>query len=155
LRPRDLISYLNATLRIAKDRKDEPLVFENPDIVTAREPYSNYLKKELDDEILPHWQRWDEALQACSAIATITFTRDQFEQEYEKRRSSQNPMDPQQALKLLYQFSVIAYERRSGYGGSSWSFEYIDSAAGWDNSAKRFKVHLGLKEYAKLKEERS
>jgi len=64
-------------------------------------------------------------------------------------------MGTQDALKLLYQFSVIGYERRSGYGGSSWSFEYIDSAAGWDNSAKRFKVHLGLKEYAKLKEERT
>ena len=24
---------------------------------------------------------------------------------------------------------------------------------GWDNSASRFKVHLGLKEYAKLREE--
>jgi len=59
LRPRDIISYLNVTLGIAKQRSDEPLIFQNPDIVNAREPYSDYLKKELDDEILPHWQHWE------------------------------------------------------------------------------------------------
>lgn len=57
-------------------------------------------------------------------------------------------------LELLYRFSVIGYERRSGYGGSSWAFQYTNPEAGWDNGAMKFKVHLGLKEYAKLREER-
>ena len=154
LRPRDVIRFLNAALTEAKRREDEPLILTNPDIVNSREPYSAYLKEELDDEILPHWARWEQALQACSAISTITFERDDFIREYANRRTQDNDVEPDEALELLYRFSVIGYARRSGYGGSSWAFQYTDPQAGWDNGATRFKVHLGLKEYAKLREER-
>lgn len=155
LRPRDLISFLNAALITAKRREDEPLLIDNPDIVDAREAYSAYLKNELDDEILPHWSYWEEGLQSCSAIATITFTKEQFEAEYAARCSGKNDKSASDALRTLYDFSVIGYQRRSGYGGSSWVFQYSDPASGWDNAATSFKVHLGLKEYAKLKEERA
>ena len=154
LRPRDVIRFLNTALAEAKKRKDDPLVFTNKDIVASREDYSSYLKKELDDEIRPHWAQWDEALQACSAISTITFDRDDFEKEYGRRKSAKNPVAFDEALEFLHRFSVIGYERRSGYGGSSWAFQYIDPQAGWDAAASRFKVHLGLKEYAKLREAR-
>jgi hypothetical protein len=155
LRPRDVIHFLNSALEQAKKRGDEPLVFENQDIVSARDRYSAYLKKELDDEIVPHWKEWDDALQACSAIATITFDREQFVGEYNKRRSADNRVAPDEALRVLYEFSVLGYERRSGYGGTSWVFRYTSPEAGWDTAASRFKVHLGLKEYAKLREERA
>lgn len=154
LRPRDVIKFLNAMLEQAKKRPDEPLIFSNQDTVNARDIYSRYLKDELDDEILPHWSKWEEALQACSAIATITFEREQFLAKYEKKKSIANSASAEHALEQLYRFSVIGYERRSGYGGSSWAFQYTDPEAGWDNSATRFKVHLGLKEYARLREER-
>jgi hypothetical protein len=155
LRPRDVIKFLNSALVEAKKRSDDPLLFTNEDIVTARTAYSAYLKAELDDEIPAHWPRWEEALQACSAISTLTFDRDQFIAEYTKRRSAKNDVDPADALRLLYSFSVLGYERRSGYGGTSWAFQYTDPEAGWDASSTRFKVHLGLKEYAKLREERT
>lgn len=154
LRPRDVIRFLNAALEVAKGRDHTPLVFENRDIVEARDEYSAYLKAELDDEVLPHWSAWEEALQACSGISTITFDRDQFVAEYAGRKSFNNDVSEADALRFLYRFSVIGYERRSGYGGSSWAFQYTDPEAGWDGSASRFKVHLGLKEYAKLREER-
>ena len=153
LRPRDVISFLNTILAEAKKRLDSPLVISNKDIVGSRDAYSAYLKAELDDEIRPYWSDWDLALQACSAISTVTFEKRQFEKEYNNRtQASSIPTD--EALKLLYRFSVIGYDRRSGYGGSSWAFQYVDPASGWDTSASRFKVHLGLKEYAKLREER-
>jgi hypothetical protein len=154
LRPRDVIRFLNSALAEAKRRSDELLVFTNKDIVASREDYSSYLKKELDDEIRPHWAQWDEALQACSAISTITFDREDFEKEYGRRKSGKNSVTFDEALKYLYRFSVIGYERRSGYGGSSWALQYIDPQAGWDAAASKFKVHLGLKEYAKLREAR-
>lgn len=154
LRPRDVIKFLNAGLSKAKRRDGDPLVFENPDIVDAREEYSSYLKRELDDEILPHWARWGEALQAFSSISTITFERADFEREYGNKRSSGNQVSASEALPLLFKFSVVGYEKRSGYGGSSWVFQYSDSQAGWDATATRFKVHPGLKEYAKLSETR-
>lgn len=155
LRPRDVIAFLNSALAEAKKRQDEPLVLVNEDIVSARDRYSNYLKQELDDEIVPHWKHWVDALQACSAMATITFEREQFVAEYTKRRSASNRVDPDEALRFLYNFSVIGYERRSGYGGTSWVFQYTSPEAGWDAAANRLKVHLGLKEYAKLREERA
>jgi hypothetical protein len=153
LRPRDVIKFMNSALTQAKRREDNPLVLTNPDVVNAREQYSNYLKSELDDEIMAHWPQWEEALQACSGISTLTFQRDEFEKEYEQRRSSANPVTTDEALELMYRFSVIGYERRSGYGGSSWAFQYTNPEAGWDNRATRFKVHLGLKEFAKLRDE--
>jgi hypothetical protein len=122
--------------------------------VDSRVEYSSYLKQELDDEIPQHWRHWSDGLSALSAISTVTFEREQFLKEYDPRRSERNLVPADQALSLLYRFSVIGYERRSGYGGSSWTFQYSDPESGWDNSASRFKVHLGLKEFAKLREER-
>lgn len=155
LRPRDVIHFLNVALGGSKKRDEEPLVFTNPDIVAARDEYSTYLKRELDDEILPHWPGWERALQACSAIQTLTFERGQFEKEYASRALDADGMSAGDALSMLYRFSVIGYERRSGYGGTSWAFQYTDPEAGWDNGATKFKVHLGLKEYAKLREARA
>lgn len=154
LRPRDIIHFLNVSLANAKIRDGEPLVFINKDIVDSRDSYSRYLKQELDDEILPHWPKWEQALKACSAISRVTFSREEFIREYEDRRASDNSADADHALELLYKFSVIGYSSRSGYGGSSWIFHYVDPQAGWDSGAKKFKVHLGLKEYAKLRETR-
>jgi hypothetical protein len=129
---------------------------EDPLLSTAgrdqrRETYSAYLKAELDDEIMAHWPQWEEALQACSAISTLTFQREEFEEEYGRRRSKANPLAADEALETLFRFSVIGYERRSGYGGSSWAFQYTHPEAGWDNRATRFKVH-GPDEFAKLRE---
>lgn len=153
LRPRDVIKFMNSALTQAKKRPEDPLVLTNPDVVNAREQYSNYLKSELDDEIMAHWPQWEEALQACSGISTMTFQRDEFEKQYEQRRTEGNKLNSDEALEVLYRFSVIGYERRSGYGGSSWAFQYTNPEAGWDSRAARFKVHLGLKEFAKLRED--
>ena len=155
LRPRDVIKFLNSALAGAKKRPDSPLLLDNQDITNARESYSVYLKQELDDEIIAHWPQWEEALQACSALSTVTFGRDEFIAQYDRRRSQANQLTAAEALQMLYRFSVIGYERRSGYGGSSWSFQYTNPEAGWDTAASTFKVHLGLKEFAKLREERT
>jgi hypothetical protein len=154
LRPRDVIQFLNSALTEAKRRAVRPVILDNEDVTNARESYSLYLKKELDDEIIAHWGNWEEALQVCSAISTITFGREEFTDLYERRRSARNRVSADEALQLLYRFSVIGYARRSGYGGSSWAFQYTNPEAGWDNGASVFKVHLGLKEFAKLREER-
>src|SRR3979411_1043763 len=68
------------------------------------------------------WERRSSPayLKACSAISTVTFRREEFIKEYNLRKSSGNDMPADEALALLYRFSVIGYERRSGYGGSSW-----------------------------------
>ncbi|MCE0507182.1 hypothetical protein LR948_17570 [Roseivivax sp. GX 12232] len=153
-RPRDVIHFLNVALRVAKRRDDAELIFSNRDIVESRTDYSAYLKRELDDEILPHWRRWEEALQTLSAIATETFSAEGFGEEYPRKKSAGNPCDAGEALRLLHRFSVIGYLKRSGYGGSSWAFMYEEPDRGWDAHATQFKVHPGLKEHAGLREER-
>lgn len=158
LRPRDVISFLNIALNVAlkRDRdKSVPLILENPDIVDAREKYSSYLKDELEDEIGPHWPHWEDALKTVSGLATLTFKVEQFREEYEKRKSPGNTVSADEALAKLYEFSVIGYQKVSGYGGSSWAFQYVNPQAGWDSAATSLKVHAGLKEVAKLREERT
>jgi energy-coupling factor transporter ATP-binding protein EcfA2 len=154
LRPRDVIQFLNEALKIARVRTVDPLVFINDDFNTCREEYSEYLKDELSDEIGPHWSDWTDGLRACSKTQTITFQKDEFLKNYRQIRSPNNPLDGDAALEQLYRFSIVGYLRPSGGGGSSWSFRYSDENAGWDATASRLKVHIGLKEHAQLKEER-
>lgn len=153
-RPRDVIKFLNSALDVAKARNADPLVFVNQDIVSARQEFSDYFKKELDDEITPHWPHWEEALQTLSALGKETFQRENFIAEYGKRKSAKNQFSGAEALELLHRFSVIAYFARSGYGGGKWIFRYEVPKAGWDTGAETFKVHPGLKEFAKIREAR-
>jgi hypothetical protein len=155
MRPRDVIQFCNSALVVAKERDDEPLLLSNEDITSSREMYSAYLRNELNDEIMAHWQKWEEGLQVCSILGSVTFKRAEFIKEYASRKSKDNPISGELALEIMYNYSIVGYERRSGYGGQTWVFRYQTPGAGWDNSAENFKVHLGLKEYAKLREERA
>ncbi|MBE9397260.1 hypothetical protein IOQ59_08310 [Pontibacterium sp. N1Y112] len=156
MRPRDVISFLNTLLEVAKKKEEREIVFENKDVVEARPKYSNYLKNELDDEILPHWVDWEVCLQALSRIGKLYFKKDDYAEAYSGINSVENKTySEEQSLQELYNFSVIEYEARSGYGGSGWKSKFANPELGWDSNATRFKVHLGLKEYMKLKEERS
>ncbi|MBD3769527.1 MAG: hypothetical protein IE925_05210 [Rhodobacterales bacterium] len=154
LRPRDVIQYLNIALDEAKSRDLNADVFISRDISQARNRYSDYLKAELDDEIRPHWPNWDEALQACSEIAKITFSKEQFASAYATRKASQ-AVDVDEALRQLFRFSVIGYRQPGAHGGSRWLYNYEERGTGWDNGASTFQVHLGLKEHAKLREGRA
>jgi hypothetical protein len=155
LRPRDIIQFLNYATDAAVKSYPDSDFFDNDDIQRAREPYSKYLKQELDDEISPHWDCWVEALQALSEIATMTLTREGYKEAYNRVKSRRNKIDADEALELLYSFSIVGYRRGIGKGGSGWVFQYADPDARWDNAATRLKVHPGLKEFAKLREERN
>jgi energy-coupling factor transporter ATP-binding protein EcfA2 len=154
LRPRDVIQFLNCALQVSLGRIPDSDRFDNEDIQLAREPYSRYLKQELDDELGPHWESWTDSLRVFSELATITFSRSDFVEAYEQRKSKKNIYDSDEALEKLYKFSIIGYRRGIGKGGSGWVFQYTDPQAGWDSAASRLKVHLGLKEFAKLREVR-
>jgi energy-coupling factor transporter ATP-binding protein EcfA2 len=155
LRPRDVIQFLNEALSEAKKRNDEPLLFENDDFNACRTNYSEYLKEELHDEIMPHFPYWEEALQACAKSQTITFNKTQFLENYENAKSAENNVAAEAASEHLYRFSVIGYLQPSAGGGSSWQFRYKNANFAWDSMATRLKVHVGLKEHANLKEERA
>ncbi|MFT7329225.1 MAG: hypothetical protein ACI9ST_000814 [Psychrobacter glaciei] len=156
MRPRDVISFLNTLLEVTLKKEGNDLKFENKDVVNARPKYSNYLKHELDDEILPHWEDWEVCLQALSRIGKLYFKKEDYSDAYKNIETKEDKTySDYQSLEELYNFSVIEYEARSGYGGSGWKSKFANPELGWDINAIRFKVHLGLKEYMKLKEERT
>ena len=156
MRPRDVISFLNTLLEVTLKKDGDNLKFENKDVVDARPKYSNYLKHELDDEILPHWEDWEVCLQALSRIGKLYFKKEDYAEAYKNIETKEDKTySDYQSLEELYSFSVIEYEVRSGYGGSGWKSKFANPELGWDINAIRFKVHLGLKEYMKLKEERT
>ena len=150
-RPRDVISYINIILEKKKDRE----LLSNEDISSARAEYSTYFKEELDDEIKAHWPHWEDAVSALRDIGYITFTRSQFDEAYERQRSKDNKVeDGGSALSKLFEYSVVAYLRPRRGGGSDWVWKYKDRTSNFDARADRFRVHLGIVEFANLREER-
>lgn len=156
MRPRDVISFLNNLLDTTKKNQPLKLRFENKDITNARPKYSNYLRDELDDEISPHWSDWDICLRVLSRIGKLYFIKEEYSIAYnEINRSLRMTKSETESLEGLYNYGIISYESRSGYGGSGWKSKFANPELGWDPNAAKFKVHLGLKEFMKLKEERS
>ncbi len=56
------------------------------------------------------------------------------------------------ALRQLFEFSIVAYQKTGGTGGGSgYVWRYLDSRARFDESATYFRVHPGLIEGLGLK----
>lgn len=150
-RPRDVISYINIVLSQKKDYE----LLSNDDISSARSEYSTYFKEELDDEIKAHWPQWEDSVNALRDIGYITFTKSQFDEAYERQRSTSNNVeDSSSALSRLFEYSAVAYLRPRRGGGTDWVWKYKDRTANFDARAERFRVHLGIVEFANLREER-
>lgn len=150
-RPRDVISYINIVL----ERKQGDGLLTNDDIASARSEYSTYFKEELDDEVKAHWPEWEDATNALRDIGYITFTRSQFDEAYERQKTEKNAVsDGGAALAKLFEYSVVAYLRPRRGGGSDWVWKYKDRTANFDARAERFRAHLGIVEFANLREER-
>lgn len=150
LRPRDVIHFLNLSLSVAKERENGENLIGKQDVYDAKNDYSYYLKEELDDEMLPHWEDWEDYLNILTAVNTETFNKDDFESQLPEA----SPYSVDDVLEKLYNFSVIGYDSRLPRGGAEWVFRYSHRKR-FDSLAGRFKVHPGLKEFAKLREERS
>ena len=151
LRPRDVIAYLNFALNCAKKRDPNPQMLEETDIENAREGFSSYLAGEISDEISPHWRTWRETLKICQAIGYMQFSKDQFESLYDNFINGED-IRADQALSMLFQFSIIGYKKPIPRGGSRWIFNYEFPDIGWDNNADSLKIHQGLKEHIGLRE---
>jgi hypothetical protein len=148
LRPRDMIKFCNEVLESHKKR-GTPGSFTNEDVHAAREEYSDYLLRELDDEIAKHVPRYKEYLEVVSAVGRDHFTREQFHEAWGAMTNLED-IDPETALQQLFEFSVIAYLKTGGRGGgSNWVWRYLDPRphqATIPADAESFRVHRGFKE---------
>lgn len=152
-RPRDVIQFMNCVLDKVKHRVLGSGEITNKEITAARPDYSSYFKGELNDEILSHWPEWEMAMWAIASLTRLAFDFDDFDEAYKMRKKPEQP-ESRVALERLFSFSVVGYRQSLGGGGSRWVFKYLESSAQFDPGASLFKVHLGLKEYYRLREER-
>lgn len=158
LRPRDIIRFSNTILDEAKKRisetEDKSKIFNNSDIHKARELYSAYFLREIDDEIHKHLPNYKKYLDVIKGIGVYRFDLDQFRMEFQKYEKSMPEIsDPVQILKQLHEFSLVSFYRPGGrgFGGSGYISKHKFPDEDFDVTATKFQVHLALIEVLGLK----
>lgn len=151
-RPRDVIKFCNEVLDAFK-RRGGGDKFSNDDIVNARGAYSEYLLRELDDEIHKHEPNYRNYLEVLRSVEALQFKRDEFEERCHRRPDLMpEGIQPIDVLRTLFEFSVIGYQRTGGAGGGSeYLWRYLDPTVRFDEAAVNFKVHSGFMEAFGLK----
>ena len=153
LRPRDMIKFCNE-IAVAQEGRNGKTgqLFENEDLSQARERYSTYLLKELEDEIHKHVPHYREYLNVLRRIGSLQFTRTRFLEECKGAPAfNELSVSPDEALQDLFDFSVIGVKQSGGASGGSriiWRYRSFDERPVDD--ADTFRVHAGFKEALEL-----
>lgn len=153
-RPRDVIKFVNEVLIAYKAHSgSESELFENRDIVAARPPYSEYLLKELADEIFKHVPAYRDYVDILKSLEALQFTREEFDQACARRPDLlAGSATPLTILRQLFEFSLVGYQKTGGIGGGSeYIWRYIDTTIRLDEAATNFRIHAGLMEALGLK----
>ena len=118
----------------------------------ARVEYSEYLLKEIDDEVHKHLPDYERYLDVLRAIGQWQFEKTIFENSYTTHYPT-GTLTAIQALEALYDHSFIGFYRAGGrgFGGSEYTFSYRDSRTRFDTTATRFRIHPGLIEVMGVK----
>jgi hypothetical protein len=157
LRPRDMIKFCNEVLVAHKSKSsgDGDGAFGNEDVIAARENYSDYLLREMDDEIAKHVPDYQEHLEVLKTIGNIQFTSEEFQEAWCGRTRLVDEAW-QHGLEALFEFSVIGYLKSGGGGGGSkYVWRYMDARARFDAAADSYRVHPGYKEALDLIQRRT
>lgn len=153
-RPRDAIKFANEVLRAYKARGGSPDgKLGNKDLIAARTPYSEYLLKELSDEIFKHVPAYRDYIDILKSLEALQFTREEFDQACVRRADLLvNGASSLHVLRQLFEFSVVGYQKTGGVGGGSeYIWRYIDPTIRLDDAATSFRIHSGLMEALGLK----
>ena len=157
LRPRDMIKFTNEVLEAFKksvpgDGTQER--FNNRNVQEAREEYSAYLLRELDDEIPKHHPQYPTYIEILKSLESLQFTLKDFTEACEKRRKSLSPdIEPVAILAVLFEFSLVGYYAPGGggFGGSQYIWRYKDVRSRFNEAALNYRIHAGLKEVLGLR----
>jgi hypothetical protein len=160
LRPRDVIKFANCALGKYRERVaeingqdgDDLIKIDNIDIHNARVEYSEYLLREIDDEVHKHLPDYERHLDVLRALGKWQFDNAEYHEAY-KRHYGECDLPASVALEKLYEFSFIGFYRAGGrgFGGSEYLFKYREPRTRFDNTATRFRIHPGLIEVMGLK----
>lgn len=153
LRPRDMIKFCNVVLarfknRVRNQRTGQTMRFHNDDLYAALTEYSQYLYREIDDEIHKHLPEYRNYFDVLRRIGNYRFRMEDFCREYEKGPTNGNL--PAQVLKSLYEFSIIGFLRGADRG-REFVYRYKNPELDYDETSEVFEVHLGLLDCLGLK----
>ena len=154
LRPRDMIKYCNETLLAHNGRPESGDLIDNRDVAAARQPYSEYLLSELEDEIFKHVPEYQQYMELLKTLDALDFELGDFESVCQQRSNTvPHGKDALSILRELFEFSVVGFYQAGGqgYGGSGYVWKYQNPRARFNEAATRFKVHPGFREVLGLK----
>lgn len=153
LRPRDMIKFCNEVLDAYKNTHEESPAFENKHILEAQPHYSEYLYRELEDEIHKHLPNYEFYIEVLKNLDSLQFTRADFLGAWGKRKSLLTASDsPDFAMKQLFDFSLIGfYSPGGGGGGAEYIWRYKDQRSTFNENAAQFRVHSGFKDVLGLR----
>jgi energy-coupling factor transporter ATP-binding protein EcfA2 len=148
LRPRDMIQFCvyakDAAMELSRTRIDNDSIYE------ASQPYSDYMRKEIQDECKASIPEIDDLLGILQEIGLERTTRERFLEVCEARE-----INGELALRQLISLSLIGIYRAGGRGGGSGTiFRY--QAQPWEqlDPTQRLDVHPSLKHALGLVEPR-
>lgn len=137
-RPRDIIKFLKSC---RKHTRSGQLSFES--VKMAEDTYSDWLYREIRDEIHSYLPCWREALQCVTRIGTGRFSVSNYLDALKLDRTVSKWMndeghDAESIIETLFDFGVVG-----NYDGRRWLFRYKDDDIAW-NPAMELIVHFGL-----------
>jgi hypothetical protein len=138
-RPRDYIKYIQACAE-AHDEKPGKI---SPSVVkSVGKQFSNYLKREMEDEIHGAIPNISQILDIISQIRKQTFSIKEFKEKYDEKFTPTDPkrLDPDIILKVLFLFSVIGNQPKQR---NHVFFRYLNKEAEL-NFSENLVVHRGL-----------
>jgi hypothetical protein len=157
LRPRDMIKFANSALSQFKQRAgkesglDDHAKLDNVDIHNSRGEYSEYLLREIDDEVHKHMPDYDRQLDVLRTLGKWQFDAAEFEEIYSSMQAGSD-VSASVILESLYDLSLLGFYRAGGrgFGGSEYAFKYRERIR-FDPTSTRYRVHPGLIEVLSLK----
>lgn len=137
-RPRDIIKFLKSCKNHTPSGK---LTFASARM--AEDTYSDWLYRELRDEIHSYLPCWREAMQCITRIGFGRFGSAALFDQFRADRTiakwlTEEGNEPEDVAEMLYEFGVLG-----SYDGSRWLFKYKDDDLAWDPSGELI-VHFGL-----------
>lgn len=137
-RPRDIIKFLKSC------RKHTPsgqLSFESARM--AEDTYSDWLYREIRDEIHSYLPCWREAMQCITRVGFGRFDSKKIYEEFRKDRAtskwmSEQGKEPEDLGEILFDFGVLG-----NFDDGRWLFKYKDEDLAWNPNGELI-VHFGL-----------
>lgn len=139
LRPRDFTKYIQAC---AESTPDNAEIIPADTIKKVDKTFSNYLKRELIDEIHSVIPDISNIFDVLSQIRKQTFTHEEFKRALERKNRERTVKERDSAfvLQILFLFSVIGNQPRQV---NQTVFRYLNKEAA-PNFTENFVVHRGL-----------